>query len=111
MAYVKSESFTSLQAETRQLHTEVSTIKYSVLIKNGGFKVRKYNSESDYSLEVEETFAKFKQGAAKNYQITFSEVGRNEPRRGEGAGLRSPALSRDLFKSGCLLSEKSQLPG
>jgi hypothetical protein len=73
MAYLKSEGFTSLRAETQQLHTDLSTIKYSVLIKNGGFKVRKDNSESDYSLEVEETFAKFKQGAVKNYRVTFSE--------------------------------------
>ena len=73
MAYLKSEGFTSLRAETEQLQADLSTIKYSVLIKNGGFKVRKYNSENDYSLEVEETFAKFKQGAVKNYRITFSE--------------------------------------
>src|SRR5215469_15180056 len=29
--------------------------------------------QNDYSFEVEETFAKFKQGAVKNYQVAFSE--------------------------------------
>jgi DNA mismatch repair ATPase MutS len=33
--------------------------------------VRKYESEADYSAQVEKTFAKFKQGAVKDYQATF----------------------------------------
>ena len=35
-------------------------------------KVRKDESESDYSANVEQTFEKFKQGAVKSYAATFT---------------------------------------
>jgi DNA mismatch repair protein MutS len=35
-------------------------------------KVRKYESETDYSADVEEIFAKFKQGAVKDYKVKSS---------------------------------------
>ena len=43
-----------------------------MLIKGSGFTVRKYEEEPDYSIEVEETFKKFKQGAANDYRVKFS---------------------------------------
>ena len=67
-----SDRFTSLLAETKKLKADLSTVKYCVLIKGNGFKVRKYDSEIDYSANVEETFEKFKQGAAKSYAVKFS---------------------------------------
>jgi DNA mismatch repair protein MutS len=69
--YAGSERFTALLAETKQLQTELSTVKYSLLIKGNTVKVRKYESERDYSVEVEDTFAKFKQGAVKDYRVKF----------------------------------------
>jgi DNA mismatch repair protein MutS len=69
--YTKSESFTSLLAETKGLKADLATAKYCVLIRENGFKVRKYESEIDYSAQVEETFAKFQQGAVKNYASKF----------------------------------------
>jgi DNA mismatch repair protein MutS len=69
--YAQSAPFTALLAETKKLKTDLSTVKYCVLIKGNGFKVRKYESESDYSAEVEEAFAKFKQGAVKSYRAKF----------------------------------------
>ena len=42
------------------------------LIRGSGFTVRKYEGETDYSAEVEETFAKFKQGAVNDYKVKFS---------------------------------------
>jgi DNA mismatch repair protein MutS len=77
-SYAQSERFTSLQTETKALKAALSTVKYSVLIKGCGFKVRKYEEETDYSSNVEETFAKFKQGAVKNYAVKFpSSLGMN----------------------------------
>ncbi|MGA8659612.1 MAG: DNA mismatch repair protein MutS [Chthoniobacterales bacterium] len=73
ITYLESDGFVSLLAETQKLHADLSTIKYCILIKGDSFKVRKYESESDYSSEVEETFAKFKQGAVKDYRVKFSE--------------------------------------
>jgi DNA mismatch repair protein MutS len=71
--YVSSDEFIDLVAETEQLKADLSTIAYCLLIKGGSVKVRRYASERDYSTEVEETFAKFKQGAAKDYRVKFSD--------------------------------------
>jgi DNA mismatch repair protein MutS len=69
--YAESERFTSLLAETKQLQADLSTVQYCVLIQGNSFKVRRYESEIDYSAEVEETFEKFKQGAVKDYRVKF----------------------------------------
>ncbi|MBA1335586.1 MAG: MutS domain protein, family 5 [Firmicutes bacterium] len=66
--YAKSDVFTSLLEETKKLKADLSTVKYCLLIKGNRVKVRKYESEIDYSVEVEETFDKFKQGAVEDYR-------------------------------------------
>jgi DNA mismatch repair protein MutS len=71
--YKASARFTSLRAETQTLNASLAAIKYGVLIKQGYFTVRRYESETDYSVDVEQTFAKFKQGAVKNYTVKFSD--------------------------------------
>ncbi len=71
--YAKSDRFTSLLAETEKLQADLSTVKYCLLIKGNRIKVRKYESEIDYSTDVEETFEKFKQGAVKDYRVKFSD--------------------------------------
>ncbi len=73
-SYVASDRFTKLQAETIELKTNLSAVKYCVLIKDGSVTVRKYEGEIDYSSDVEQTFEKFKQGAVKDYSITFPET-------------------------------------
>ncbi len=71
--YAASERFTSLLAETKKLKTDLSSVKYCVLVKYGSFQVRKYENEIDYTAEVEETFDKFKQGAVEDYRVKFTE--------------------------------------
>ena len=66
--YVNSGGFGSLLAETKKLKAELSTVKYCMLVKDNSVKVRRYESEIDYSVEVEKTFEKFKQGDVKNYK-------------------------------------------
>lgn len=65
--YAGSEKFTTLAAETKSLKSDLSSIKYSIITKGNFVRVRKYDSEIDYSLEVLKTFEKFKQGAVKDY--------------------------------------------
>jgi DNA mismatch repair ATPase MutS len=72
--YANSGRFTSLLAETKKLKADLSAVKYCLLIKGNGIKVRKYESEIDYSTEVEETFEKFKQYAVKDYRVKFSHA-------------------------------------
>lgn len=67
--YISSPGFLSLQTDSLERKTYLSTIQYSVIIKGNWVRVRKYESEIDYSKEVERTFEKFKQGEVKNYRI------------------------------------------
>jgi DNA mismatch repair protein MutS len=69
--YAASHRFTSLEAETRKLKADLATVKYCLIIKGNRIKVRKYESEIDYSAEVEKTFERFKQGAVKDYRAKF----------------------------------------
>jgi DNA mismatch repair protein MutS len=70
--YSRSARFSALFSQTKKLKADLSTVEYCVLIKGGGFTVKKYESEADYSAEVEHTFDKFEQGAAKDYRVKFS---------------------------------------
>jgi DNA mismatch repair protein MutS len=72
--YVNADHFTSLQAETKTLQADLSTVTYCVLIRGNRVTVRKYEAEMDYSVDVEETFAKFKQGAVKDYRVAFRSL-------------------------------------
>ena len=71
--YAKSQTFLSLQAEAQKVKDQLANIKYSVIVEIGKFSVRKYEEESDYSIEVEKTFEKFKQGAVKNYLLDLNQ--------------------------------------
>lgn len=71
VTYVQSDGFISLLIETKKLKADLSTITYCLRIKNNSVTVLKYESEKDYSVEVEETFKKFKQGAVKDYAVKF----------------------------------------
>ncbi len=70
--YASSETFTSLLAETRALRAELSAIRYGIIIKGSLIKVLRYDDEPDYSVEVEATFEKFKQGAVKDYRVKLN---------------------------------------
>ncbi len=70
--YIHSEGYRSPLAETEKLFNDLSSIKYSLLIKDSSIRVRKYEFEIDYSATIEETFEKFKQGAVKDYRVRFS---------------------------------------
>src|SRR5690606_26187696 len=58
----------------KRVKAGLSAVKYSVIIQTGKFSVRRYEGEPDYSLEVEKTFEKFKQGAVKDYLTKFDET-------------------------------------
>jgi DNA mismatch repair protein MutS len=71
-SYAESATFILLVSETLKLKADLAAIQYSILIKGSSFTVRKYDSEIDYSADVEETFEKFKQGAPRDYRVKFS---------------------------------------
>lgn len=70
--YANAGRFPSLLAETKKLQVDLSAVKYCLRIRGNSVTVRKYESEIDYSADVEATFAKFKQGAVKDYRVKIS---------------------------------------
>jgi DNA mismatch repair protein MutS len=71
-AYAASPRFSSLSAQAQNLKSGLSAVDYCIHIRTNGFTVRPYRHEADYSAEVEATFDKFKQGAAKDYRVKFN---------------------------------------
>ena len=67
--YIHSPEFQLLLEEARKVKGDLSGVKYCVIAQTGKFKVRRYEGETDYSIEVEKTFEKFKQGAVKDYRL------------------------------------------
>jgi DNA mismatch repair protein MutS len=71
--YAESDAFSTLVAETHELSDELAGIRYAVHIKGSRVRVSRYDGQPDMSEEVEQTFAKFRQGAAKDYRVRFRE--------------------------------------
>ncbi len=71
--YAASDGFKALDSDAKGLRAELSAIRYELLIKGSSITVRKYAGEPDYTASVEQTFAKFKQGAVQDYLVKFSE--------------------------------------
>jgi hypothetical protein len=72
LTYANSSDFNSLLSETKELREDMSTVKYCVLIKGDSVRVRKCESEEDYSEDVLLTFDRFKQGEVKDYRANFA---------------------------------------
>jgi DNA mismatch repair protein MutS len=72
--YARSDRFTSLLTRTKKLNTDLSSVRYCLLVNGLCVKVSKYESEIDYSIEVEKTFEKFKQTESKDYRVKFPFV-------------------------------------
>jgi DNA mismatch repair protein MutS len=69
--YAESAHFKTLLGGAKRLKSELSAIRYCLRIKGSSVTVRNYDAEIDYSAAVEETFSKFKQGAVKDYRVSF----------------------------------------
>ena len=71
--YADSDGFASLAAETQGLKDELASVRYAFHIKGNHVRVDRYQGEPDMSEEIEQTFAKFRQGAVKDYRVRFRE--------------------------------------
>jgi len=72
-AYSESESFKRLCTHVAQLRKELSKVEYSMLIKSGTIRVRKYEGEDDLSKQILACFEKFRQGEVKDYLQKVTE--------------------------------------
>jgi DNA mismatch repair protein MutS len=72
-SYLASPGFQQLSTETQRLRGDLAKVRYCLVIKGLTARVMPFHDESDYSAEVERTFAKFKQGTVKDYRCKFPE--------------------------------------
>jgi DNA mismatch repair protein MutS len=69
--YAAGEPFTLLLEETKALQEALAAIRYSVLIRGGRVTVTKYAGDADYSEQVQDTFARFRQGRVTSYRVSM----------------------------------------
>ena len=69
--YVQSAAFTGLTADIGKVTSALAGVRYCINIKGNRVRVTKYEGETDYSAEVQRTFAKFAERAVKDYRVGF----------------------------------------
>jgi len=71
--YADSAPFTSLAAGARALKDALARVRYAVRISGPRVTVSRHAGEPDYGAEVEETFARFQQGAVRTHLARLPE--------------------------------------
>jgi DNA mismatch repair protein MutS len=71
--YVSSAAFTSLVTDTEAVKDAFAGLRYSLRIDGARVTVTRYDGAQDYSAQVLETFARFRQGAVKSYLVDLPE--------------------------------------
>jgi len=95
--YAASERFTSLAAGTKALKDALAGVRYAVRIHGARVTVSRYAGEADYGAEVEETFARFQQGAVRSYLARlpdYAEMDHVEARILDGVAHLYPEVFR-----------------
>ena len=72
-AYTGSDAFTMLQADTERMQQAIRSVSYRLRISGSKVTVTRFRPEPDYTAEVLETFAKFRQGDRSPYEWRFNE--------------------------------------
>ncbi len=67
-----SPSFQSLALEARKVKEALSQVRFCIIVQDGKFKVKRYEGEEDYSLELERTFEKFKKHQPQKVEVKAS---------------------------------------
>jgi hypothetical protein len=65
--YVSSGFFSGLRTDADGIRADLDAVSYKIRIDGGHVSVSPYRGEVDYTAEVEATFARFRQGAVKDY--------------------------------------------
>jgi hypothetical protein len=69
LSYATSPAFTTLVEQTTKVANDLVGLQYNLHIKGNRITVTSYNDQADQGAEVDETFARFKQGAVKDYRV------------------------------------------
>lgn len=70
-AYLSSPGFAQLASDALARRSELAQIRYLIRTKGLRVEVNRYDGEPDYSTEIEQTFARFRQGAVKDYRVKY----------------------------------------
>lgn len=66
-AYTASHRFESMRKDVGAIKADLAALRYKVIIEGASFTVQRYEGEIDYSADVIDTFARFKQGNVKDH--------------------------------------------
>ncbi len=97
--YVGSQSFKTLVADTERVQAELRSVRYCIRIRDLSVTVSNYDDEADYSAEIEQTFAKFRQGDVKDHSVNFPEsygINHVEERIAECVARLNPEIFRNF---------------
>jgi len=75
IGYTSSPPFTSLQADTGRVLDGLAEVRYALRIKGLRVTVGAYEGEPDYSVEIGETFARFRQGQVDQHLLEIPDAG------------------------------------
>jgi DNA mismatch repair protein MutS len=70
-AYVTSSAFATMDESTRSLREELGAVRYTIQVKGANVRVDVFEDQDDLAADVEETFARFRQGAVDDHRVGF----------------------------------------
>jgi DNA mismatch repair protein MutS len=73
--YVASEHFASLTAGAHRVLDGLGRVRYTVRIRGARVTVGRYRGEPDYNVEIEDRFARFRQGAVESHLVNVPDSG------------------------------------
>ncbi len=73
--YIASDRFSRLAGEARRVAAALDGVRYTVRIRGGRVTVAASAGEDDLTVEVERTFARFREGAAESHLVKTPDSG------------------------------------
>ena len=99
--YCSSPVFASLASEARDVIDGLQAVRYTVRIKAGRVTVQAYAGECDYTVEVERTFARFREGAVEDHLVKVPDAGSMDHVEARIAELVSRSFQPSSRRSRC----------
>ena len=110
-AYAAGPYFKSLVQEAQRLAADLSAVNYCVLLRGGSFTVCNYDSEADYSAEIEADFREIQARSCQGLQGRLPlRAGGHEPHRSKNPRIRRAAESGTVFTPDRLLRAARWFP-
>jgi DNA mismatch repair protein MutS len=73
--YASSAEFVQLADQAQTVARDLDRVRYAIRIKENHISVRPYEDETDYMVEIEQTFERFRQGDVENHLAIPADSG------------------------------------